>query len=302
MEYSANNKSMCACGGAAITGVIFMALVFFQPLMSHAFLSYPIYIGASQPIQDEFGRNLIGAASLSTDQCDRVEILMTTDGLAYPPQIDGSPDPRNLVITGGVSSIGSHTAMGLTNSGLFCVRLDMQKPAPGTRLFVRVFNAPTRDSASFYGDSAVFTLHSASNNYEISIVSMTPLDGGDSDGDGLNNSVEKSVGSDPEQTDSDGDGMSDAMELRAGMDPTDQESVFVLANVRLNGSRMPVLSWASAAGKRYQVESTSDALCAHPHFVPVGDVVTATGSITELTVPQVGASAGIHYRIRLVEE
>ena len=58
---------------------------------AQAYLSYPIYIGSSQPIHDESGRNLYGAASLPPEQCDLVEILMTTNGMSYPPAIDGTP-------------------------------------------------------------------------------------------------------------------------------------------------------------------------------------------------------------------
>ncbi|HBA84493.1 MAG TPA: hypothetical protein DCZ95_10405 [Verrucomicrobia bacterium] len=270
--------------------------------MAQAYLSYPMYIGVSQPVQNEFGRNLTGAATMSTDRCDRVELLLTTNGVVYPPALDGTPDPRNVVITGGVSHIGSRTAMGLTNSGLFYFRFAENKPLPGARLFVRAFNAPSRQEASFYSDSAVFTVDGSSSSYDVSMSAMNPLDSEDSDGDGVSNSMEESLGSNPDQTDSDGDGISDDLELRAGTDPTDRESVFVLAIARLNVDGTMTLFWPSAEGKRYQVEFTRDDLHSHPDFMPLGEVVTATGPVTETSIPKDELSASGHYRVRLMEE
>ena len=53
----------------------------------------------------------------------------------------------------------------------------------------------------------------------------------DDDGDGLNNSWEKSLGADPNNPDSDGDGMSDGDEHRAGTGATDSNSTSVITTI-----------------------------------------------------------------------
>ena len=271
---------------------------------AHAqFLTYPLYIGSAQPVRDEFGRNLVGSATMQTDLCDRVEVFLTTNGVIYPPDIHGEPDFRNVVITGGVSCIGNHTAMGLTNSGLFSIQITDNKPPPGTILFVRAFNAPTREAASFYGDSRIFTVVAGDQSvYYVSITNMLALDTQDADGDDLHNSWEESLGSDPLKIDTDGDGLNDGQEARAGTDPTDKDSVFLMASMRVGANKSVVLAWASVSGKRYQVQYTSDDLNSNPSYSNVNSVVTAAGLVTEVTITEGFLSGGGHYRVRLVEE
>jgi thiol-disulfide isomerase/thioredoxin len=50
------------------------------------------------------------------------------------------------------------------------------------------------------------------------------LTGCDSDGDGLSNSEEETLGTDPNLADTDGDGLDDAAEVEAGTDPLDEDS------------------------------------------------------------------------------
>ncbi len=57
---------------------------------------------------------------------------------------------------------------------------------------------------------------------------------GDLDGDGLSNSQELQLGTDPQNPDSDGDGAKDGLEVRRGTDPLDPESKPVLAMPWLN--------------------------------------------------------------------
>ncbi|OGV47087.1 MAG: hypothetical protein A2X46_09975 [Lentisphaerae bacterium GWF2_57_35] len=263
-------------------------------------LSYPLYIGNAQPIQDEFGRNLLGACTTAIDQCDRVEVLISTDGQIYPPASDGTPDPRNILLEDGVTAIGNHTSAELTNSGLFGFSIKTNKPLPGTKLFVRAFNAKDRGTASFYGDSAIINL-GFNAVYIISITNMIALDSNDGDGEGMNNSWEKSLGTDPNKADTDGDGLSDDQERRAGTDPLDAQSSLVMAEIRLGSNNRPLIAWASVEGKRYQLEYTGTDLRLNPTYVNVSLVITAAGAVSEVSVSEEVLNQTGQYRVRLVE-
>ncbi|HBA83692.1 MAG TPA: hypothetical protein DCZ95_06315 [Verrucomicrobia bacterium] len=278
-----------------------LVLLFYSFELMAQNISYPLYIGNANPIKDEFGRNLVGAATMQIALCDRVEVFSTTNGIIYPPDVHGLPDPRNVVITNGITSIGNHTSMGLTNAGLFSLKLTDNKPLPGMKLFVRVFNAPTREAASFYGDSEVFSI-GFDSVYQISITNMTALNPFDQDGDGLSDSWEKSLGTDLARLDSDGDGIDDGQEMRAGTDAMDADSKFVMAWVRVGAGRDAVIAWESVPDKRYQVSCSHNDLMSDPDFVNVSAVITATAPITEITVPDGLLNEEGHYRVRLVED
>ncbi len=284
------------------TLVALAATLVFQPTALSQELSYPLYIGTSRTILDEFGRRVQGAAVLPPEACDRVEVLATSDGGIYPPSKWGTPDPRNVVITGGVSHIGNLTALGLTNSGIFSIVLATNQPVYNARLFVRVFNAPSRSTASFYADSEVFTNQGTHILYDVQLSAMIPLDPDDDDFDGLNNSWEKSYGTDPLRGDTDGDGMGDWQEVRAGTDPLDADSLFIMAWVRAGEEHSAVVAWDSIPGRLYQVEYTPDDLRDNPVYQNVSAVLTASSSVTEATVPNGLLSNEGHFRIRLVEE
>ena len=118
----------------------------------------------------------------------------------------------------------------------------------------------------------------------------------DADGDGLNNSWEKSYESDPGNADTDGDGMLDGDEHLAGTSPTDEGSEFVVA--RISRGR---LSWKSALGRRYQIQRAD---AAGGEYVNIGDVVDADPVLdeTEIDIPD-GAGSGMgFYRVKLVIE
>jgi hypothetical protein len=72
----------------------------------------------------------------------------------------------------------------------------------------------------------------------------------DADSDGLLNTNEMALGTDPRKADSDSDGMSDARELIAGTSPTNQNSILsVSASLLADGRRQ--LSWFGVQGRFY---------------------------------------------------
>ena len=261
----------------------------------------PTYIGVTAPIVDEFGRPLKGDCDPTNYNDDRVEIHLTYNGQIDPPLVDGTHSINNPIINNGVSHIGNLTAQGLKDSGLFAVVIATDdEPDPGTEMFVRVFNAPTLGESSFYGDSAVFTFTGA-GDYVVEVTQMNPLDTGDLDLDGLNNSWERSYGSNPSIVDTDGDGWDDWLEHEAGVDPNDAESMFVFASVQFESNGDVTLSWESRYTVQYQIQYSDDALSADPSFEAVGDIVTADSDFTQVTIPGTAASGYGFYRIKVVQ-
>jgi len=186
----------------------------------------PLYVGNLEPVLDEYGRTMAGSLSAeSSDTRSLVELRTVTEqGLILPILPNGDSHPWNpLISSGGIGGIGLNSSS--PDSGLFCLILS-ERPAAGTQIFARVYNAPTAAEASFYADSALMEVPRIGKSLVVSFsTNATAIDPGDDDGDGLNNSWEQVMGTDGVLTnDFDGDGMSDLHEMLAGTDATDAES------------------------------------------------------------------------------
>jgi len=269
-----------------------------QPMVSQA-------IGVKAPIVDEFGEVLQGtdpSADLFGNpvvEGDVVQVLHATDNTIYPPATDGTPDPRNVLLM--TCRIGHGTLPSAARPGRVGAALT-PRPGGNSKIFVRVFNAPMLEAASFYGDSQVFTVKSWANEVFTADIPGTdqPLDDGDDDGDGLINAWEKSLGTDPHAGDSDGDGLSDLKEKIAGTDANDSESVFVLANIQPSGNADLKIVWDTAAGRHYTVEYASDNLSGTPTYTSMG-TLEGTGEIVEYVIPGGLSDAQGCYRVRVAE-
>lgn len=123
-------------------------------------------------------------------------------------------------------------------------------------------------------------------------VSVTATFSDDADGDGLLNTNETALGTNPRNRDSDGDGMDDSNELVAGTSPTNSASVLDI-QLSLSGSANE-LSWYGVSGRYYQLEYTDDL---GTSWLPKGTVVSgANSAVLKLDV---GAGAKRFYRIRV---
>jgi hypothetical protein len=252
----------------------------------------PLYVGNLVPVRDQNGRIMAGSYRPSDAASrSRVEVRTVTGGGIVPPTADGTAATVNPLLTSN-SVCGIGYGASTTNSGLFCLAIPNRPPA-GTKIFARVFNAPTVAEASFYADSRLGVAQAGSKTTVVlTFGAAQPLDPGDADGDGLNNSWEKALGIDDRLTaDYDGDGMSDLQEMRAGTNPKDAGALLAFRSIReessaalrkADGAAVQTMrvSFQSVPGKSYQLEF-SESFTA-PEFAPVGAVVTAAEGETEI--------------------
>jgi hypothetical protein len=291
-------------GRSGATRGVLCAAILSMAMPVGAQMQTPLHVGAIKPISNELGVVLRGNASANPATCDRVELLWASNSVSYPPDFDGSPAPDNPSVAGGASWIGSLTSPALLNPGIFGMSIGgANRPPSGSRLFVRVYNAPTREAASFYTDSQIMTV--VGNTVLLAEIAATTnaMDPRDNDSDGLNNSWEKSLGSNPNDGDTDGDGMSDRDEFRAGTGLTDPDSFLVVADVRRDGDNGLQIEWAAVAGKTYAVEYSTNNLPAQASYQEFSGHVTADGSSDRACklIPDGQIPSRMQIRVRLVE-
>lgn len=248
-------------------------------------ISTPLYVGNIEPIRDQYGKPLTGSCDPeeAASRC-RLEIRTAADGYIRPPESDGAPSPANpLLFPDSIGGVGMNTAE--SDCGLFCMAFS-ERPAAGTKIFGRAYNAPTVAEASFYADSAVALSPATASCLPLVFGPAQPLDSGDADGDGLINSWEKALGIDDRPTgDYDGDGMGDYQELQAGTAPDDPDSRLAFRDIRIETGAGPAgangtatgamrIRWQAVPGKSYQLQHAAF-LEGEQDFRDIGGVVTA---------------------------
>ena len=249
-------------------------------------------VGVKHTIVNEFGQPLNGTDPFAFQhgvqavKGDIIQILLSTDGNIYPPDVHGNPDSRNVVVT--TSRIGAGVSPALARSGRFSHMMS-PRPSGNTKLFARVFNAPSIEEASFYGDSQLFTVSASQNTAFMIDVTATdnPLDPADDDGDGLSNSWERSLGTDPFMADSDGDGISDGDEIIAGTDPMNEESFPQFTAILQDGVDYIRVEWnPSVSGRTYAVFHSETLMVNPDDLYPVG-MMESTGEANSMAIPKV---------------
>ena len=179
--------------------------------------------------------------------------------------------------------------------GLFAMVFP-RRPPTGTKVFARVFNAPTVEQASFFADSAVGVVTDSDPSMLLNFGPTLPMDPNDDDGDGLNNSWEMAMGTgDRETADYDGDGMGDLAEWLAGTDAADAGANLSFQLVRRDADLPPAASgeaggvstllvrWQSVPGKSYRLQH-AESLVGGAVFEDVGEIVTAQEGEVEIDV------------------
>ena len=276
----------------------------------------PLYVGNRAPVLDAFGQPLRGSPrpAEAAQRC-RVEIRTTTTGQVYAPGTNGATSPYNPLLTpDSVGGMGENAES--ADSGLFCLSFQ-SRPAAGTLVFARAYDAPTAAEAAFYADTALTAVPAGGSSLALDFGPLRPLDPGDDDGDGLNNSWERALGTaDRPTADYDDDGMLDLHEMLAGTDPTDAASLLEVrgawSETNVPGydplARMLHVQWPAVPGRSYQVEA-AERLGPDPEtgaataFVPLGETVTAGAEETLLDVwiDVSGAERMQVVRIRIAE-
>ncbi|MCO5043752.1 MAG: thrombospondin type 3 repeat-containing protein [Kiritimatiellae bacterium] len=268
-------------------------LIAASAVSAQAQINAPLPFETVGAVTNEFGAILLG----SSGSGPRVEFLTAPGGVINPPEVDGTPNPPNELI------LETHIGAGVLEYGEGLERrvsgallIDRSQP---TKFFARVFS----EEGAFYGDSLIYTNPTAEYAVmEIELGSTVhPLDVGDDDGDGLNNSWETSYGSDRNNPDTDGDGMSDGDEHRAGTGLLDESSYLAMVRIQPDGSGLRV-EWDTVPGKKYQLELSSPDPDYDEVYEAVGEVQTAVADTLFTTVTNIAPGPLQFFRVKLVEE
>jgi len=125
--------------------------------------------------------------------------------------------------------------------------------------------------------------------------SINSTDGnGDTDIDGVSNSLELSAGTNPSMADSDNDGVGDLAELQAGSDPLNPNDKpgFV---IKIYGAAE--VEFASEIGKKYQLQKVSDITGT---WLNEGSVTNGTGNNISMTTSTRSGGTQNYFRVLLV--
>lgn len=292
-----NSKHQMAwVGRMSSLAIVGLALVASPSAHAQEF-NVPLHFGMQSGVVDEYGQLLPGTAE---NPGALVQILAIGTGI-MPPDVNGAPHPDNPVIGESRIGIGVDPAAGAIGKSSGSVSINRATPVG---MFARVFNKPTLGESSFYVDSQGFTNSTVS--YSLFRIAATQtsmaIDPGDDDNDGLNNSWEKSVGSNRSNPDSDGDGMRDGPEFRAGTKIMDPTSSLALVRLIPQGNGDLTVTWDAVVGKQYQLQFTPLDLVENVHtFSNVNSSILASSS-NLMTVVTNGMSFPIGtFRVLLVE-
>jgi hypothetical protein len=234
----------------------------------------PLQAMNNSPVLNEWGQ------PLSIESGALVQFILVGPGVEEPG-ITGLPHTNNPVVYR--ARIGHGVVPDPSMAGRFSAAVT---PRPGGTIIARVFNAAEAEDASFYADSQPFTVQlNGAIFYPEFGATTNALDESDEDGDGLNASWERSIGTDALSPDSDNDGINDQHEVLAGTNPLDDGDYLQMVQVLPQGDGEVVVRWDSVAGKRYQVQHmTMDLAAPDAAFEDVGPVVEADGNESMITV------------------
>lgn len=247
----------------------------------------PLYVGNTVSAVSQTDQTFPGTCGYPQNS-SLVEIRMANDGIIRPPTTNGFPHYKNPLIT---NTYMGMNAMG-RNPGLFCVVFPYRIPI-GTSVFARVFNDINAEQATFYADTSVVV---APPKYESTLVMnfgpAKPLDSGDADSDGLNNSWEEYLGINDRLTnDYDNDGFSDLNEMLAGTAADDPSSIFKIKYIVRMLDQIDI-GWYSVPDKTYQVQGISDLV---EPFTNIGESVIASNYEENVILEETNRMK--HYRI-----
>ena len=261
------------------------------------FVDIPLHFGMSKAMVNEFGELLPGTAY---EPGALIQIMLAPQGM-FPPDKQGNPHPLNTVVAQYRIGEGTDPALGAIGRAAGSVTINRYQEHA---LFARIFNRSTSEDSSFYIDSPIFV--NSVNTYGMFMIDVAqtsiPLDPDDDDDDGLSNSWERSLGTDPYNADTDGDGLSDYDEFVAGTDPLDAASYLSVLNMSPHPEGHIEVTWASVESRAYRLQATTNGLADHVVvFTDISSAVTATVRETSILVTNALNLGLKHFRVTLVE-
>jgi len=132
----------------------------------------PFFVWSSLEVTDQNDQTLFGNNPFdpgwSGQTGDIVQVLSVgLDGVISPPDQSGNPTGDDEIIY--TTSIGTGTPWGYTGFGQFSFLAGRPFQDSEPALYTRIFNAPTIEWATHYGDSTAFTsLESSSDDFDVS--------------------------------------------------------------------------------------------------------------------------------------
>ena len=272
----------------------FLILVIFSVRVSFAQIIPPLYVGNIKPVMDEYQRIMRSSCS--------VELRRADDGIIRPPFVSGEAHPKNPLISS--NSVGHIELNAMPNTGLFCI-IFPYRPTPGTKMFARAYNDINPSNATFYADTFVgISPDNSLSSLVLDFGLAKPIDSGDDDSDGLNNSWERLLGIDDRLTpDYDRDGMTDYHEMLAGTAPDDPDSnlSFNAINPEFGGENKLRMKWNSVPGKHYQIQYIPN-LIGEEEAIDVGEEILADFNEYEKEIVLVMPSNAVngYFRVKLI--
>lgn len=267
----------------------------------HGAVLAPLHIGTTNRIVNQFGRTSPGSATVAAlfnqpvVAGDLIHIIRTFNGIIDAPDTNGLPVGTNNVIVA-TTYVGAGVDPAVGQIGQFGFSLSDYDGSP---IFCRIFNSHDLPGASFYGDSQVYVPASGYSVFIPVISAVKPLDAVISDSSGLNNSWIKLLGGVPTNFPGANGGATYASFI-AGTTKGDIGSFVRMTQVMpgLDGSNL--VFWYSLTGLVYQVEFTPD--IGSSEYNPVGDPVTATDWVSQISHAGGLSGTNASYRVKLLNQ
>jgi hypothetical protein len=240
----------------------------------------------SVPMYDAFGAALLGSNPAQSNTCTvvpgcLVEILSDgSNNVAHVANLDGSPSGGDTILF--TTFVGQGELCGTL--GQFDTAF-YPPPAAGTKIYARVFNAPSVGQASYWGQSADFTVTSVNNALEPMDLSAL----------GLKAST-MPLGVNLSTVDS--KGLTYLYELTANTNPQNPKDLFTADSIEVaNGSGQPVqVGVMGHAGRMYTLQRSMDLAVWSNVTSSVTGVLAADTSLI-LADPSPPVSQKLFYRV-----
>ena len=243
----------------------------------------PLDVAASVPILNYTGAVLPG--SLTNFGCadapgGLVQILQVgTGGVAHLPNLDGTPSGGDTVLF--TTVIGDYNGLDPCATGHQLDTSFSPRPANGTKIFARVFNASTISNATYWGQSATYAVTNPPAVFDVSTAGLRAT------------TMPKGVDL---TTIVDVKGQTYFTDLIANLDPLDPNDVLASSGLIVSSSQLTILAHV---GRLYTLQRTTNLLAptVWTNLTTAGPFSVNTPLM--LTDPSPPNSSNVFYRVRV---